>query len=78
MQTRCRFARWRWNDGNDGPVLMGEIAVDPAHLACEYFDGATFATQYIRYRYVEDLKALGGGLGDWPSERVMDLSQDSS
>jgi hypothetical protein len=71
--TDAAHAPWRWDDEDDGPVLMGEMALDPAHLACEYFDGVTFATTYVQNRYIEDLKALGGGFGDWPSQRIIDL-----
>lgn len=40
-------APWGWDDGNDGPVLRGEIATDPAKLAAHYFSpSSAFSTTY--------------------------------
>jgi hypothetical protein len=36
--TNAANAPWGWDDGNDGPVLRGELATDPAKLAEEYFN----------------------------------------
>lgn len=30
-------APWGWDDKDDGPVLRGELALDPAHLVSHYF-----------------------------------------
>ncbi|NTX00801.1 hypothetical protein [Myxococcus sp. CA040A] len=38
---------WGWDDQNDGPILRGEIANDPAKLAAYYFSPASqFSTTY--------------------------------
>ncbi|WP_235685932.1 hypothetical protein [Corallococcus silvisoli] len=35
--TNSANAPWGWDDQNDGPILRGEIAKDPAKLAAYYF-----------------------------------------
>jgi hypothetical protein len=40
-------APWGWDDQNDGPILRGEIANDPARLAAYYFSpSSVFSTAY--------------------------------
>jgi hypothetical protein len=40
-------APWGWDDENDGPILRGEIATDPAKLAAYYFSPSlSFSTAY--------------------------------
>lgn len=35
--TNSANAPWGWDDQNDGPILRGELATDPAKLAAYYF-----------------------------------------
>jgi hypothetical protein len=35
--TNAANAPWGWDDGNDGPVLRGELATDPVKLVNRYF-----------------------------------------
>ncbi|WP_224367069.1 hypothetical protein [Hyalangium versicolor] len=45
--TNSANAPWGWDDQNDGPILRGEIAFDPAKLAAYYFSpSASFSTTY--------------------------------
>ncbi|RKG89778.1 hypothetical protein D7V97_42380 [Corallococcus sp. CA053C] len=45
--TNSANAPWGWDDQNDGPILRGEIAKDPAKLAAYYFSPSTqFSTTY--------------------------------
>jgi len=43
--TNSANAPWGWDDGNDGPVLRGEIATDPAKLAAHYFSPSSRFSQ---------------------------------
>ncbi len=50
-------APWGWDDGNDGPVLRGELATDPAKLAAYYFSPSSrFSTTYT----FNPFKGIGG------------------
>ncbi|RKG70208.1 hypothetical protein D7W79_32110 [Corallococcus exercitus] len=45
--TNSANAPWGWDDQNDGPILRGEIAKDPAKLAAYYFSPSSqFSTTY--------------------------------
>ncbi|MCY1041176.1 hypothetical protein OV208_07580 [Corallococcus sp. bb12-1] len=45
--TNSANAPWGWDDQNDGPILSGEIAKDPAKLAAYYFSPSSqFSTTY--------------------------------
>lgn len=45
-------APWNWNDGNDGDVLNGELATDPAKLTNIYFKNlGTFSLTYTSNKY---------------------------
>lgn len=58
---------WGWDDHDDGPSYVGEMALDPAHLVAHYFTGlGNFSTQYLRNRYASDLKARGYRHGNVP------------
>ena len=58
---------WGWDDQDDGPVYVGEMALDPAHLTAHYFSGlGNFSTKYLRNRYAADLKARGYRHGNVP------------
>jgi hypothetical protein len=62
--TDAAHLPWAWDDGpgivegGDG-VLAGAHALDPATLADTYFDGATFALDYVANGYLEDLRDAG-------------------
>lgn len=65
---------WGWDDSDDGPTYVGEMALDPAHLTAHYFRGlGNFSMKYLRNRYASDLKARGYRHGNvprgWP-ERI--------
>lgn len=45
--TNSANAPWGWDDQNDGPILRGELATDPAKLAAYYFSPSSrFSTTY--------------------------------
>jgi hypothetical protein len=45
--TNSANAPWGWDDQNDGSILRGEIATDPAKLSAYYFSSSSgFATAY--------------------------------
>ncbi|MFY2560803.1 hypothetical protein ACN469_24575 [Corallococcus terminator] len=45
--TNSANSPWGWDDQNDGPILRGEIANDPAKLAAYYFSPSSqFSTTY--------------------------------
>lgn len=53
-------APWGWDDGNDGAVYKGEMALDPAHLVDHYFNGlGTFSQQYVYNPFLQDLMDAG-------------------
>lgn len=68
-------APWGWDDEDDGPVFAGELALDPLHVADFYFDGIDGSVDYVRNRYLSDLRADGYGPGNvppgWPSQLDM-------
>src|SRR5437867_7246088 len=58
---------WGWDDHDDGPTYIGEMALDPAHLVAHYFTGlGNFSTKYLRNRYITDLKNRGYHHGQVP------------
>jgi hypothetical protein len=58
---------WGWDDHDDGPSYVGEMALDPAHLTAHYFTGlGSFSMKYLRNRYASDLKARGYRHGNVP------------
>ncbi|MGD9850865.1 MAG: hypothetical protein AB7T38_06345 [Nitrospirales bacterium] len=64
---------WAWDDHDDGPVYHGEMALDPAHLTKVYFAGlGNYSEQYLRNRYLSDLRNRGFQQGHlpngWPSQ----------
>ncbi len=68
---------WGWNDHDDGPVYHGEMALDPAHLTKVYFSGlGNFNEEYLRNRYLSDLRNRGFRQGNlphgWPSKLNLD------
>lgn len=45
-------APWAWDDGNDGSVLGGELATDPAHVTNVYFKNlGSFSLTYTSNKY---------------------------
>ena len=71
---------WGWDDHDDGPIYVGEMALDPAHLTAHYFSGlGAFSTKYIRNRYASDMKARGYRHGNvprgWSKEMKNSLGQ---
>ena len=68
---------WAWDDHDDGPVYKGEMALDPAHLTKMYFNGlGNFSEQYLRNRYLSDLRNKGFRQGNlpngWPGQLNLD------
>jgi hypothetical protein len=68
---------WTWDDHDDGPVYHGEMALDPAHLTNVYFSGlGNFSQQYLRNRYLSDLRSRGYRQGNvprgWPGKLNLD------
>lgn len=68
---------WAWDDHDDGPVYHGEMALDPAHLTKVYFAGlGNFSEQYLRNRYLSDLRSRGFRQehlpNGWPSQLNLD------
>ncbi|HET8722485.1 MAG TPA: hypothetical protein VFM24_10675, partial [Nitrospira sp.] len=58
---------WGWDDQDDGPSYVGEMALDPAHLTAHYFGNVgNFSLKYVRNRYAADLKAHGYHHGNVP------------
>jgi hypothetical protein len=58
---------WGWDDLDDGPAYVGEMAFDPAHLTAHYFSNVgNFDNRYIRNRYASDAKARGYRHGNVP------------
>jgi hypothetical protein len=58
---------WGWDDQDDGPSYVGEMALDPAHLTAHYFGNVgNFSLKYVRNRYIADLKAHGYRHGNVP------------
>ncbi len=58
---------WGWDDQDDGPSYVGEMALDPAHLTAHYFSNlGNFSTKYLRNRYAADAKARGYRHGNVP------------
>jgi hypothetical protein len=59
-QMNAAHLPWGWDDIDDGDIFRGEIALDPAHLAEEYFQNlGSFSRQYLHNPYLEDLRVLG-------------------
>ncbi|MBZ4421901.1 hypothetical protein [Myxococcus sp. RHSTA-1-4] len=55
--TNSANAPWGWDDQNDGSILRGELAKDPAKLVAYYFSpSAQFSTTYTFNPY----KGIGG------------------
>ncbi|MCP3137912.1 hypothetical protein [Pyxidicoccus xibeiensis] len=55
--TNSANAPWGWDDQNDGPILRGELATDPAKLAAYYFSPSSrFSTTYT----FNPFKGIGG------------------
>lgn len=78
---------WAWDDHDDDRVVVsnvvqsripsGELALDPAHLVSVYFNGlGSFNQQYLRNRYLSDLRNRGFRQGNlpngWPSKLNLD------
>lgn len=68
---------WMWDDHDDGPVYHGEMALDPAHLTTVYFSAlGNFSEQYLRNRYLTDLRNRGFRQGNppngWPGNLNLD------
>jgi hypothetical protein len=78
---------WAWDDHDDDRVVVnnvvhsripsGELALDPAHLVSVYFNGlGSFSQQYVRNRYLTDLRNRGFRQGNlpngWPSQLNLD------
>lgn len=78
---------WAWDDHDDDRVVVnnvvhsripsGELALDPAHLVSVYFNGlGSFSQQYLRNRYLSDLRNRGFRQGNlpngWPSQLNLD------
>ncbi|MDH3503812.1 MAG: hypothetical protein OEZ41_04010 [Nitrospirota bacterium] len=78
---------WAWDDHDDDRVVVngivlsripsGELALDPAHLASVYFNGlGSFSQQYLKNRYLSDLRNRGFRQGNlpngWPSQLNLD------
>lgn len=69
---------WGWNDQDDGPVVKGELALDPAHVVAHYFDGlGAFSTTYVRNAYLSDLQARGFRSANRPAGFPSDLDLDA-
>ena len=65
--TDAPHTPWGWDDENDGPSYVSELALDPAHLVAHYFSGlGNFSMKYLRNRYASDLKARGYRHGTVP------------
>ena len=55
--TNAAHMPWGWDDGDDGPNFAGELALDPEAIVDYYFNGlGNFERQYLRNKYLEDLK----------------------
>jgi hypothetical protein len=53
-KDNAAHAAWGWDDGNDGPVYAGDMAIDPAWLTDVYFDGlGNFSWTYVRNQYLQ-------------------------
>jgi hypothetical protein len=78
---------WAWDDHDDDRVVVnnvvhsripsGELALNPAHLVSVYFNGlGSFSQQYLRNRYLSDLRNRGFRQGHlpngWPSQLNLD------
>ena len=58
---------WAWDDQNDDPVQLGEMALDPAHLGLYYFGNlGEYSTAYLHHPYVESLREAGFGAENLP------------
>lgn len=67
----CKFDAahlpWAWDDWNDDPVQLGEMALDPAKLVVHYFGGlGEFSEGYVSNPYLEGLREAGFGAGNLP------------
>jgi hypothetical protein len=66
--TNSANTPWGWDDGNDGSVYRGEIALDPAHVFAHYFSGlGSFSQKYVSNRYLQGLRAAGYSSANRPA-----------
>jgi hypothetical protein len=67
----CKFDAahlpWAWDDHNDDPVFLGAMALDPAYLVSQYFEGlGEFSEGYVSNPYLEGLRDAGFGAEKLP------------
>jgi hypothetical protein len=57
--TNAANAPWGWDDGDDGPVRRGDIAIDPARLVTHYFRIPEPVSRSYTYNpYLQPLKLV--------------------
>ncbi len=76
--TNSANTPWGWDDGNDGPVYRGEVALDPAHLFARYFSGlGSFSQKYPNHPFLQGLRAAGYSSANRPAGMATELNLDA-
>jgi hypothetical protein len=76
--TNSANTPWGWDDGNDGPVYRGELALDPAHVFAHYFNGlGSFSQTYLSNEYLQGLRAAGYNSANRPAGLAAQVDLDA-
>ena len=76
--TNSANTPWGWDDGNDGAVYRGEVALDPAHLFAQYFSNlGTFSQTYSSNKYLQGLRAAGYTSANRPAGLATQVNLDA-